>query len=93
MIDNSSRYDVTALDPTEEERQAISMAVGPNDRVGVAYFSHIKVSNTDYYDVMYVEWANGVASTPETIRRVQRIAGLQSGFHSKRSTGGGDSGR
>lgn len=77
-----SRYLTSTLDATKagDERQAISVAVGPNDRLGVAYFAHVKEGGIDYYDINYVEWANGVASTPETIRRVRRIAGLSLAF-------------
>ncbi|HZH03547.1 MAG TPA: hypothetical protein VEY30_07160, partial [Myxococcaceae bacterium] len=33
-VDPSELYSVVTLDGTEDQRQAISLAVGPNDRVG-----------------------------------------------------------
>ena len=53
------------------------------ERVGVAYFVDLGKTdggNTDNYAVRYVEWKKGVTSTPQTMRDVQRTAGISVAF-------------
>jgi hypothetical protein len=49
----------------------LSLAIGPNDRVGVAYFRGVSGSN---YEVRYVEWQNGNVSNSEVVQSVQRVS-------------------
>lgn len=69
-----------SLDPsTMDATKPIAMALGPNDRVGVTYF--MSVNSTDYA-LKYVEWQNGVVSSPETVVvAVQRVYGLSMAFN------------
>jgi hypothetical protein len=62
----------TALEP-------LAMAVGPGDRIGVAYF--FKVSSSDY-EIRYVQVESGVVSQPEKIDTVQRVFGLSLAYDS-----------
>ena len=65
------------LDPNAMGNGDIAMAIGPNDKVGVAYFTVVGQSNTGFnYGINYVEYQNGVVSTPVQVRVVQRTLGL-----------------
>jgi hypothetical protein len=59
--------------------QPISLAVGPGDLVGVAYF--FRVSTTDY-EIRYIQVDGGQVSQPETVDTVQRVFGLSLAFDS-----------
>lgn len=91
---------VSVLDPTATERLPLAMAIGPNDRVGVAYFVKIGLSTTrsvpvndagfdpggaSDYDLRYVEWQGGNVSTPQKVTTVQRVFGISLTFN-----GGGE---
>jgi hypothetical protein len=66
-----------ALDPNATGNGDIAMAIGADDRVGVAYFTVVGQSNTGFdYAINYVEYKNGVVSAPSTVRVVQRPLGL-----------------
>jgi len=68
----------------------LAMASDPaTQRVGVAYFAQVDGfggakaadgGNTPNYEVRYVEWKQGVASTPQMIRTVQRVMGIAVAF-------------
>ncbi|MFZ5470582.1 MAG: hypothetical protein ACOZIN_14200 [Myxococcota bacterium] len=88
--DASTPFSYFTLDPQASARTVLSMAIGPNDRVGVAYFS-----STDggipgaldgggglipNWDIRYVEWSAGNFSAPERIVTVQRVNGLSLAF-------------
>ncbi len=72
-----SPYSRRVLDPGGGERLPLSMAVGPGDRVGVAYY--VRVGGTDY-ELRYVEVSGGQVSTPERVATVQRLVGLSLAF-------------
>jgi hypothetical protein len=67
-----------ALDPNATGNGDIAMAIGPNDKIGVAYFTVVgDAGATGYnYGINYVEYQNGTVSTPVTVRIVQRTLGL-----------------
>ncbi|MFL5322416.1 MAG: hypothetical protein ACJ790_22345 [Myxococcaceae bacterium] len=86
---------ISVLDPASTEKLPVAMAVGPNDRVGVAYFVKIGLSATrsvppndagfdpggaSDYEIRYVEWRGGTASAPQKIQTVQRPFGLTVAF-------------
>jgi hypothetical protein len=67
------------LDPSASGNGDIAMAIGPNDEIGVAYFtvSDAGQSNVGFiYTINYVTYQNGVVSTPSIVRTVQRTLGL-----------------
>ena len=56
---------VTVLDATPMDPSLyIAMAVGPSDRVGVAYFRSAGGSD---FEIRYVEWQNGVAAPSQKL--------------------------
>jgi hypothetical protein len=68
---------VVTLDPNATGNGDIAMAIGPNDKVGVAYFTVLDQMGTGYdYTINYVEYKNGVVSAPSIVRTVQRPLGL-----------------
>jgi hypothetical protein len=68
--------DSSAMDPTTY----IAMAVGTDDRVGVAYFKNISSSDSEIH---YIEWQSGVVSSSERLPpTVQRVEGLSLAFQS-----------
>lgn len=69
---------VYTLDSSPMDPTYISMAIGPNDRVGVAYFKNL--SGTDY-QIRYVEWQNGVIGRSEVVtQNVQSVYGVSVAF-------------
>lgn len=82
----------TDLDPRPSELTFLSMAQGPNDRVGVAYFASTDGGTAvgldggggivPNWEIRYVEWSAGNVSTPEVIATVQRVYGLSLTFQS-----------
>jgi hypothetical protein len=78
-------FGVTDLDPTARDATYFAIAVdSTQDRVGVAYYTPSAVNSmtgiTDY-DLKYIEWKQGVISTPQTLRFVQRKVGLSLAFN------------
>ncbi|MCY1044113.1 hypothetical protein OV208_22540 [Corallococcus sp. bb12-1] len=67
--------------PSELHRiSSISMAVGPDDRIGIAYFVKVAGKELDY-ELRYREVKDGqVQQTPELIRTVQRVYGVSLAF-------------
>jgi hypothetical protein len=66
------------LDPAATDLQPLSLAVGPGDTVGVAYF--FRVGDTQY-EIRYVQTGrDGRVSTPETITTVKMVYGLSLAF-------------
>ena len=77
---------VTVLDATPMDPSLyIAMAVGPSDRVGVAYFRSAGGSD---FEIRYVEWQNGVAAPSQKLppsgsytgNAVQRVIGVSLAF-------------
>src|ERR1700687_1994743 len=52
--------DSSSMDPN----LYLSMAIGPNDRVGVAYFKGTGGVN---FEIRYVEWQNGIVSASQKL--------------------------
>lgn len=77
-------FEIVDLDPTAREETYIAMAVDKSSgKVGVVYFTPrgtMTMMGTPDYDIKYVEYENGRASTPETIRYVQRRIGVAVAF-------------
>lgn len=73
--------DATAMDPM----LYLAMAVGPNNRVGVAYFRGI---NSSDFEIRYVEWQNGMVAASQKLpppgsstgNAMQRVVGLSLAF-------------
>jgi len=90
--------DSSSMDPN----LYLSMAIGPNDRVGVAYFKGTGGVN---FEIRYVEWQNGVVSASQKLppsgsatgNAMQRVFGLSLAFQNNGQPavaylGGGDDG-
>jgi len=64
----------------------ISAALGPNDRIGIAYFNEDAGTGPDggldvSYAIQYLEWQNGqVTVGPEVIRIVHNVSGVSVAF-------------
>ncbi len=73
-------FAVSDLDPSAIDATYFAMAVNPvQERVGVAYYSDRgtqTMMGTPDYDIKYVEWRQGVVSPIQTVRLVQRKAGI-----------------
>jgi hypothetical protein len=74
-----SPFTRSVLDGTGGELQPLALAVGPGDRVAVAYYS--RVSDKDY-EVRFIEWKDGKASASERIATVQKVSGLSVAYDS-----------
>ncbi|WP_075005082.1 hypothetical protein [Stigmatella aurantiaca] len=73
-----SPYQRFTLDAASTDLQPLSLAVGPGDTVGVAYF--FRVSDAQY-EIRYVQTgSDGRVSTPETITTVKMVYGLSLAF-------------
>jgi len=79
---------ITTIDSSSMDPNLyLSMAIGPNDRVGVAYFQDTDGGN---YEIRYIEWRNGVASASQRLpptgsttgTAMQRVEGLSLAFQS-----------
>ncbi len=72
-------FTLSSLEPNARGLRWMAMAVGPSDRVGVAYFHELSDSA---FEVRYVEWAGGVAGTSELVRPmpVKRVVGIALAF-------------
>ncbi|MBN9687973.1 MULTISPECIES: hypothetical protein [unclassified Corallococcus] len=68
-------------EPTELHRiSSIAMAVGPDDRIGIAYFVKVPGKELDF-ELRYREVKDGqVQANAETIRTVQRVYGVSLAF-------------
>jgi hypothetical protein len=73
-------FAITDLDPSAVDATYFAIAVDPlEERVGVAYYSDRgtqTMMGTPDYDIKYVEWKLGVVSPIQTVRMVQRKAGI-----------------
>ena len=73
-------FAITDLDPTARDATFFAIAVDPvQERVGVAYYSDRGTQTmvgTEDFDIKYVEWRQGVVSPIQTVRLVQRKAGI-----------------
>lgn len=84
----ASPFVVTELDGTARDATFFAIATDPvAERVGVAYYTPAGTNTTGTdggatpdYDLKYVEWKQGVVSTPEKITTVQRFVGLTLAF-------------
>jgi hypothetical protein len=79
---------ITTLDSsTMDPSLYLSMAIGPNDRVGTAYFKDTGGGN---YEIRYIEWKNGTVSASQKLppagsttgNAIQRVEGLSVEFQS-----------
>lgn len=83
-------FEVFDLDNEARETLFFAMGVDPGTtRVGVAYFTPSRAVTTvaggdggteHNFDLMYVEWQDGVISTPQKLRSMQRMIGLSLAF-------------
>jgi hypothetical protein len=81
-------FTITTLDPDAKEATYFAVAVNPTtQRVGVAYYTPRGTATATVlldggaqdlpdYNLKYLEWNAGVTTAPETVRFVQRKAGL-----------------
>jgi hypothetical protein len=63
------------------------MAIGPGDRVGLAYFQADGGFDAggqfiQSYDITYLEWASGAVATPQRVQTVQVLQGIALAFQS-----------
>jgi hypothetical protein len=79
-LNGSSPFTRLVLDATAAELQPIALAVGPENRVGVAYVS--RVTGTKDYEVRFIEWKNGQVSPPERVATVQVVNGVSVAYDS-----------
>ncbi|MFL5353413.1 hypothetical protein [Archangium sp.] len=80
VLNGASPFSRTVLDAAARELQPLALAVGPGDVVGVAYYS--RVGDTADYELRFLEWKNGAASSPELIATVQRVSGVSVAYDS-----------
>jgi hypothetical protein len=69
----NSNFTRLTLDSTPNDQLPLSLAVGPNDLVGVAYFFRV---NGEDYEIRYIQVDNGQVSPAEKVATVQRVYGL-----------------
>ncbi|HEV3048731.1 MAG TPA: hypothetical protein VGX50_00380 [Longimicrobium sp.] len=67
------------LDATANDRLPLSLAVGPGDVIGVAYFFRVAPGSADY-EIRYQQVEGGQVSAPEKIATVQRVNGVSLAF-------------
>lgn len=79
-LNELSPFGRSTLDATARELQPLALAVGPEDRVGVAYYS--RVGETKDYQLRFIEWKNGQASQPEVIATVEVVSGVSVAYDS-----------
>ena len=81
-LDGGLGYRVMSLDSTPSELQPLSLSVGPQDQVGVAYFQNIGNASDPVrnYQIKYVQWQNNVATTPSVVQTVQNVYGVSVAF-------------
>lgn len=78
-------FTVTVVDSAPSEFHQISsiaMAVGPNNRVGMAYFvkTGTMTNNTADFQLRYREWSGGTLGPVEPVVTVQRVYGVSLAF-------------
>jgi hypothetical protein len=73
----NSPFTRLTLDSMATDLQPLAIAVGPGDRIGVAYF--FRISNEDY-EIRYVQVEGGQVSQPERVDTVQRVSGVSVAF-------------
>lgn len=82
---NAGPFVVLDLDANAKGLHPLAMAVDPTDsRVVVAYFTPRNtqtVTGLDDLNLNVVEWRDGVAQAPQTLRFVQRTPGLAVAIH------------
>ncbi|MDY7226522.1 hypothetical protein [Hyalangium rubrum] len=76
----NSRFTRLTLDGAETDLQPLAMAVGPGDRIGVAYY--FRVAGTANYEIRYVQVEGGQVSTPEKVDTVENVSALSVAFDS-----------
>src|ERR1700687_5070127 len=81
----SGTIGITVLDSTTMDKTPIAMAVGPNDRIGVAYFRN---AASPSFDVRYLEWKNGQVTTDERVQTVRRGGRGERGISAQWTAGG-----
>ncbi|QRN95462.1 hypothetical protein JRI60_41420 [Archangium violaceum] len=79
-LNGLSPFTRVVLDTTATELQPIALAVGPQDRVGVAYIS--RVTGTKNYEIRFIEWKDGQASQPERVATVEVVSGVSVAYDS-----------
>ncbi len=83
----NSRFTRLVVDsnPSEFHQIAsIAMAVGPQDRIGMAYFVKLTTKTNDVFDfeLRYREFNGGTLGNAETVAKVQRVYGVSLAFGS-----------
>ncbi len=76
----NSPFTRLTLESASTELQPLALAVGPGDRIGVAYFFRV-TAPTDY-EIRYIQVEGGQVSPPERVDTVQRVYGLSVAFDS-----------
>ncbi|WP_164007601.1 hypothetical protein [Pyxidicoccus trucidator] len=74
---------VVDSDPSEFHLiSSIAMAVGPQDRIGMAYFVKLTTKTNDAFDfeLRYREFNAGTLGAAETVAKVQRVYGVSLAF-------------
>ncbi|QSQ19897.1 hypothetical protein JY651_32045 [Pyxidicoccus parkwayensis] len=74
---------VVDSDPSEFHQIAsIAMAVGPQDRIGMAYFVKLstQTQNTADFELRYREFDGGTLKPAEVVAKVQRVYGVSLAF-------------
>lgn len=74
---------VVDTEPSEfHQISSIALAVGPQDRIGMAYFVRLstQTNNAQDFELRYREFNGGTLSNAETVARVQRVYGVSVAF-------------
>lgn len=77
----SSPFTQLTLDQTGSDLLPLSLAVGPGDVVGIAYFFRVTPTSPDY-EIRYLQVSGGQVSPAEKVATVQRVYGLSLAFDS-----------
>lgn len=92
-VKQNGAFTYATLEPTEAmDPKYLSMAVGPQDRVGMAYFVQVAGGRPASFDgggtelapnfeLRYAEWNAGTVSAPQKVATVQRVYGTSLAFH------------
>ncbi|WP_224242060.1 hypothetical protein [Hyalangium gracile] len=75
----NSNFTRLTLESSATDQLPLSLAVGPNDVVGVAYFFRVAEKQ---YEIRYIQVDNGQVSQPERVATVQLVYGLSLAFDS-----------
>lgn len=73
------------LDGSPTPLSPLAMAVGPQDQVGVAYFVRTREATdtqTEEFELRFVEWQGGQASAPERVVTVNLVYGVALAYDS-----------